>query len=355
MRRQDTTRTLSADFDEEDEESEGGPVRSKIAAAVKEVALEVYKETRWQPAAILENLAWLQSRPRVMEELSPVQRRQASALRDRRLPDHPKTIQRWIKAAFPAEDTSDGWAFTEEVDTDPRVLSVLAAVIDRTEGRKQFLTQREASWVGSLAKVATGLEDWPLFRLATEYVYRRTHERDTRDLDAYLAYGPWRGTSDLNRYWGALALGYIPEPPLGLLYPDEFVEKMVELASPDFTTEELDIKGLRDGFRRLVYSMRSSEIPANGQMREFLYEHFVAMMVKLELFDHDEAAYITRRIEEELSSDNSMMRVFWNAALESGRSSKDALDLLFPVFEQAIRAEVAEMESALPPQMRRGR
>src|SRR5689334_5782673 len=69
-------------------------------------------------------------------------------------------------------------------------LLVLRAVIKQTDGRSS-LTAATARWVEAIHRVAPDLDPWNAYRLARLYV-ARADAGNTTNLDAWLAYAPWR-------------------------------------------------------------------------------------------------------------------------------------------------------------------
>lgn len=105
---------------------------------------------------------------------------------DRDLP-HTRTIQRIVHDVN-RDDSSGAWSPIEgPVDDTAAVLPVLAAVIERTEGRRTYLTKAEATFCGRLAR-ATTLRPWTAFGLARAYLARQADGVETTDLDAFVAY-----------------------------------------------------------------------------------------------------------------------------------------------------------------------
>lgn len=121
-----------------------------------------------------------------------------------------RTIERRVSELRP-RDPSDRWDWQQEVVEDTRaVLDVLQAVIERTEGRKYALTNREAQFVERVLKAAPGLNPWAVY-LVARYILtteinvrvrarRAPNEGDMAEVDAFLAYQPWKSERHLERY-----------------------------------------------------------------------------------------------------------------------------------------------------------
>lgn len=101
-------------------------------------------------------------------------------------------------------DDSGEWQLTDSLASDvPVVLRVLASVIERSEGRIQALTKREAQLVPSINNAGGGrLTPWIIFRLARYYIHWVAHEPD-QDLVTYLAFitDPERLRRNVARGW----------------------------------------------------------------------------------------------------------------------------------------------------------
>jgi hypothetical protein len=115
-------------------------------------------------------------------------------------------------------DAGAPWRLRDAVDADEAsaVFRVLSAVIVRTEGRRNAVTNDEAKWIGRILKVAPDLDPWTIYSVSTEYVLAE-HERDSTqreervaELDTFLAFGPWRSDDDSRRYLKAASQGLLP-------------------------------------------------------------------------------------------------------------------------------------------------
>lgn len=126
-----------------------------------------------------------------------------------------RTVQRYVSDR--PYDPSGTWSLEQaQPDELETLLPILAAVIERTEGRLTYLTNTEAQWLTRLGRVAADLGEWMLYRLARMYIRRKDAGEATDDLDAYLAFAPWRGPESERRYseiWGA---GKIPPAPFSI-------------------------------------------------------------------------------------------------------------------------------------------
>lgn len=81
------------------------------------------------------------------------------------------------------------------------VLPVLAAAVERTQGRRFWLTEREAHWIVKLRQAAPDLPPWWAFYLASrKYIVRQDHGELTQDLDLLLAFAPWQSDDAFQRF-----------------------------------------------------------------------------------------------------------------------------------------------------------
>jgi hypothetical protein len=134
-----------------------------------------------------------------------------------------RTIERWVKAIQP-KDPSGRWRLSV-VDAEDAafLLAVRAAVISGTEGRVRELTVTTVGWLRAIHAVAPDLEPWSAHRLARSYLSRIERERDTGDLDAWLAFGPWRGKEAAASYERAVREGWVDHSPSALNWPSRVV------------------------------------------------------------------------------------------------------------------------------------
>lgn len=117
------------------------------------------------------------------------------------------------------EDHSGAWSLTdgiEPITVLEDVLRVLRAIVRASEGRRSFLTKREAGYVAQLATAAPDLSPIAMFRLARLYLKRGFDKQGTEDLDVYLALAPWRDEESAKAYADVLRHGRVPTAPVYL-------------------------------------------------------------------------------------------------------------------------------------------
>ena len=132
---------------------------------------------------------------------------------------HIRTIQRHVKDVRPV-DPSGRWRLSVVDDDDAAfLLSARAAVISATEGRVREISVAAAAWLRAIHAVAPDLEAWSAHRLARSYLSRIEQKQDTGDLDAWLAFGPWRGKEAAAAYERAVRAGWIDHWPSPLNLP----------------------------------------------------------------------------------------------------------------------------------------
>lgn len=124
-----------------------------------------------------------------------------------------RTIQRWVdKLAL--QDPTAPWQLAEANGEDAAlVLPVLAALIEASEGRLKVISNAKAEWIVRLRLVADDLPPWAIYELAHTYMLRRERHDTTDDLDAFLAFAPWRTPEGAERYFatGALAARFLTD------------------------------------------------------------------------------------------------------------------------------------------------
>ena len=112
------------------------------------------------------------------------------ALLEAKIPDE-RTIRRRITERRPP-DPHDPWTLaTTKGDKAARLLPVLRAVLERTEGRTKGFSKATAEWVVRVRRAAPDLDPWYAYRIAL--AYQRRTDLDTEDLDILLAFTPRRG------------------------------------------------------------------------------------------------------------------------------------------------------------------
>jgi hypothetical protein len=128
-----------------------------------------------------------------------------------------RTVQRILSEGRP-RDTSGRWTIqSNDGDRVRVVLDALAAVIEQTRGRVNGFTKEEADWIARLDRAAPGLPPFELWRIARLYIGRLSRNEPTDDLDALLAFAPWRGElgtwTSWPRYDNAVEAGWINAAP----------------------------------------------------------------------------------------------------------------------------------------------
>ncbi|MDA1061658.1 MAG: hypothetical protein O2895_01915 [Chloroflexi bacterium] len=128
-----------------------------------------------------------------------------------------RTVQRIAARARPA-DPSEPWSIEDSSPEDARVvLDFLAEVIEGTQGRIREVTREEAVWIVRLRCLAPPLSFAETLLLSALYRERRGAGKPTDDLDAYLAFAPWRGRGEAASYYRAFLGGVIRPAPRWLV------------------------------------------------------------------------------------------------------------------------------------------
>lgn len=116
---------------------------------------------------------------------------------------HIKTIQQIVRENTP-KDPSGPWQFAEADGEDAvLVLPVLAAVLEASEGRLK-VSNLMAEWIVRLCQTADDLPPWTIYELAHTYMLRHERQASTDDLNAFLAFAPWRSEENAKRFNSAV-------------------------------------------------------------------------------------------------------------------------------------------------------
>ncbi len=136
----------------------------------------------------------------------------ATLFRDREPPSR-RTIQGRVRELLPP-DPSETWRLREADDDAELVLSVLHAVIERTEGRCSHFTLAEAEIISQIHRAAPDLSPWDVYEQARLYLAADAREdgEAIKGLEAHLAYAPWRSPEHSDRWGRAQRLGWVPGP-----------------------------------------------------------------------------------------------------------------------------------------------
>jgi hypothetical protein len=135
-----------------------------------------------------------------------------------KLPDE-RTIRRRIAERRPP-NPQDPWTLAEaDGDEGALILPVLAALMERTEGRVAGFTREQAQWVVKVRRAAPDLEPLHAWEVAFAYqgAVQQGREADRASLDALLAFAPWRSDEARGHFWNWIIRyrddWYSPLPP----------------------------------------------------------------------------------------------------------------------------------------------
>ena len=130
---------------------------------------------------------------------------------DGRLPAE-RTVQDIVRGLAAPRDESGRWTFNEaDPDDAALILPVLAAVIQETEGRRTYFTRAQAEFIGRIRRLAPELDGFRVYRLARLYLFFEARGEPARDVEAFLAFAPWRSEEQREAYQRALENEWIPE------------------------------------------------------------------------------------------------------------------------------------------------
>ncbi|MBE3590444.1 MAG: hypothetical protein IMW98_06435 [Firmicutes bacterium] len=127
-----------------------------------------------------------------------------------------RTVRAIVRELLPP-DPSGPWQ--PGPDDDPEeaalVLEAWAETMARAKGRASWkLPSRErARWIAWIRSGWPDLDPVVAVVLATDYWARRASKQSTADLDAFLAFAPWRSEEAYSRLQEAIQQGRVPEPP----------------------------------------------------------------------------------------------------------------------------------------------
>lgn len=158
-----------------------------------------------------------------------------------------RTVQDIIRQHTPRA-TSAAWVLadvdepTDMTDTGPDeipfVMDVLAAVIAITSGRQNTISLAEVKWVVKLHRAAPDLPRWGVYRLARRYLLCQERNEFTADLDAFLAFAPWRSQKRWELYLRGVRDAWFKE-----------MAPLVGIDDREYSREDLQGFSLGDGGR----------------------------------------------------------------------------------------------------------
>jgi hypothetical protein len=132
------------------------------------------------------------------------------------------TVKRTVKklANKPVSGATTGataelqeWCFMSDDTGEPGiVLDTLRTLIEQTEGRVTEISMEEARALVRVSSIAPDLSPFDWWRLAVLYIGRRDAGESVSDIDAMLAFAPWRhgNAEGRRRYDRARAEGWLP-------------------------------------------------------------------------------------------------------------------------------------------------
>ena len=128
---------------------------------------------------------------------------------DKRLPESKlpgeRTLQRVAEEAT-MRDTSGPWRIADADDPEDAklILDVLANVTVHSTGKKHSFTKEEARWVLRVRKIVPDADPVKVWFVARAYQLYQSRGLDSRALDMYLAFAPWRGVPHMRLYLDAV-------------------------------------------------------------------------------------------------------------------------------------------------------
>ena len=174
-----------------------------------------------------------------------------------------RTIQRIVKALTP-EDTSDTWTLLEsEPEHIGAVLEVLAAMVRWTGGQKTSFTKAEARWIIAVRNAASDLPPREVYTLGKLYLLREGQKRTSPDLDALLAFAPWRGSGAMSLYREAVTTRQVFWPRVFWAMSHPYNRLLHDMGFHDSLINEAD-----GNYQRLLGLMRRLETTGSVDLGE---------------------------------------------------------------------------------------
>lgn len=171
----------------------------------------------------------------------PVAEIQRSLERDERfvgrVPGY-RTVQR-IAAEVNLPDGSGTW---HPIQADPEeaalVLPVLARVIEVSKGKIREFTNDQARYIARVRLMVPDLPLYAAFQAAESYQHLLSRGTTTNDLDAFLAFAPWRDDQAERRLKWARKNGWLPDFHVAtLLVEFGIMEDFLIARWPEFGTD----------------------------------------------------------------------------------------------------------------------
>ncbi len=127
-----------------------------------------------------------------------------------------RTVRNVVRELMPM-DPSGPWRPGPDEDPEEaaRVLSAWADTLVRTKGEPHWrpLSRDRARWIAWILTGWPDLDPVVAVVLGTDYWGRQRSGRDTQDLDAFLAFAPWRSPEAWQRFQQVTQAGRVPNPP----------------------------------------------------------------------------------------------------------------------------------------------
>ncbi|HEY7030231.1 MAG TPA: hypothetical protein VH482_02840 [Thermomicrobiales bacterium] len=129
-----------------------------------------------------------------------------------------RTVQSIVREIAPRDGSGEWSPLKADPESAALALDALAAVVESSEGRIRSLTVAEAERISALRTMRPDLPPWDAWFLARTYLAREPHGDPVDDLDAYLAFAPWRDDESFERYLSATDAGWVTSSPMVLLH-----------------------------------------------------------------------------------------------------------------------------------------
>jgi hypothetical protein len=138
------------------------------------------------------------------------------------------------------------WTYSQEnAAAATLILPVIAALVRKTRGQRASVTVEEAHWIVRVRTTAPDLPPYAAYQLASYYAMRTAFKKPTDDLDAILAFAPWRGWNAFREYQKAVQSKWIEQPAGGFTFPafpasGTYSKLLVSMGFDRFAVEQAD-------------------------------------------------------------------------------------------------------------------
>ncbi|CAN5246616.1 hypothetical protein BH23CHL1_BH23CHL1_13500 [soil metagenome] len=140
-----------------------------------------------------------------------------------------RTFQDVVKEVRSADPTETWSVHDSNPETANLVLETIAVMMVQTGGSVRNVTKGLAEWIVKVGTICPKMSYPNVYRMAWLYNVRIINKESTTDLDAYLAFKPWKDAGHQVAYTRAIGEGWITAPPAVMSFTlDDSGNKVVE-------------------------------------------------------------------------------------------------------------------------------